>query len=68
MTKGSIIFYSKEKGFGFLRANETKEEFFFHFRSLLYEPCMADDKVSFVVIKSRKHPGKLEAAEIQILE
>lgn len=68
MTTGVIKFYAKDKGFGFLRANESGEEFFFSYKSLLYEPCLMDDKVTFIVIKSRQKPGKLEATEIQILE
>jgi len=68
MTTGTIKFYNSEKGFGFVTANETKEDFFFYFKTLLYEPCMLGDKVTFKVVKSRKYPGKLEASEVLIAQ
>jgi len=67
MTKGKIKYYNAGKGFGFITADETKEEFFFHCKELLYEPCGINDRVSFIVTKSEIKPGKLCATEIEKL-
>ena len=65
MTKGKIKYYNTGKGFGFITAKETGEEFFFHYKSLMYEPCNINDRVEFIVAKSKTKPGKLEATEIE---
>lgn len=68
MTKGKVTFYDDTKGFGFVRAKETNEDFFFHFRALQYTPCRMNDRVTFEVQKSLKVPGKLCAVNITIEE
>ena len=68
MTNGTVTFYDPAKGFGFVRADETKEDFFFHHKSILYEPVNEGDKVIFTVIKSVYKPGKLCAVEVQKTE
>ena len=68
MTTGTVTFYDPVKGFGFVRADETNEDFFFHHKMLLYEPCVQNDHVQFEVIKSKLKPGKLCAIEVQKID
>lgn len=51
--QGIIIFYLPEKGYGYLRVPDTREEF--HFRKdNLQTPVRAGDHVSFVLKQNRQ--------------
>ena len=51
--KGSVKFYNKTKGFGFITDQDTQEEIFVHATGLL-EPIDMSDKVTFEVIQGKK--------------
>lgn len=50
---GTIVFYLADKGYGYVRVPDTREEFRFRTVNLL-EPVQAGDWVSFV-LKQRKN-------------
>ncbi len=43
---GKVEFFNNEKGYGFIKENETNEKFFVHVSSLT-EEIVENDKVSF---------------------
>ncbi|MGB0166338.1 MAG: cold-shock protein [Luteibaculum sp.] len=51
--KGKIGFFNDEKGFGFIKENETNEKFFVHI-SALSEEVVENDKVTFEVEQGLK--------------
>ena len=53
MAKGSVKFYNKTKGFGFITDQDTQEEIFVHATGLL-EPIDMGDKVSFETAQGKK--------------
>lgn len=53
MNKGTIKFYNKTKGFGFITDQDTKEEIFVHATGLT-EEVKEGDKVSFEVTQGKK--------------
>lgn len=50
---GKVEFFNHDKGFGFIKENETQEKFFVHVSSL-DEPIEENDKVSFEVEQGMK--------------
>lgn len=61
MQKGIIQFFSPEKGYGYIRIPETREEIFVQ-RKYLREPIEKGDVVRF---KLRENKWGLYAAEVQ---
>ena len=53
MKKGTVKFYSIEKGYGFISDSETNTEIFVH-RSGLKSPIRQDDKVTFELENGKK--------------
>lgn len=51
--KGTVKFYNKEKGFGFIIDQDTKEEIFVHATGLT-QPIKQEDKVSFDITQGKK--------------
>lgn len=51
--KGKVEFFNSQKGFGFIKENDTNEKFFVHVSSLS-EEVVENDKVSFEVEKGLK--------------
>lgn len=47
MQTGTIIFYLPEKGYGYLRLLDTREDFHFRDKNLLVSTVNAGDLVSF---------------------
>ena len=47
---GVIKFYNIKKGFGFIQADETNSEYFFHFSSLKDRTVVENDRVSFDIM------------------
>jgi cold shock protein len=68
MTKGIVTFFNEEKGFGFVKADETKEDFFFHIKDVRYENIQINDRVTFEVVKSKNKPGSLCATDLLKIE
>ena len=54
MHTGIIIFYLPEKGYGYLRLPDTREEFHFRERNLLEDGVVAGDVVSFTLREGRQ--------------
>jgi cold shock protein len=53
MKTGTVKFYNDAKGFGFIKDNETNEEFFVHSTGLV-DSIRENDAVSFELIEGKK--------------
>jgi CspA family cold shock protein len=53
MKKGTVKFFNDEKGFGFIKEEETNEEIFVH-RTGLVDQIGENDRVEFEVEQGRK--------------
>ena len=62
MPCGIVQFFLEEKGYGYIRVPETREEFYFQ-RKQLRTPVSSKDKVCFVIREDRH--GKY-AAEVHL--
>lgn len=51
--KGKVDFFNDEKGYGFIRENETNEKYFFHISSTV-EELVEGDKVTYELEKGEK--------------
>ena len=54
MQTGIIIFYLPEKGYGYLRLLDTREDFHFRAKNLLTGSVKAGELVSFALKKGRQ--------------
>ncbi len=64
MKKGTVKFYNNEKGFGFIKDEESNEDIFVH-KTGLIDSIREDDKVEFDVEQGRKG---LNAVNVKIAE
>ncbi len=64
MNTGTVKFFNKAKGFGFIIDDNTKEELFVHATGLADE-IRQDDKVSFDVEEGKKGPNAVNVKVIQ---
>ena len=53
MGKGTVKFFNTAKGFGFIKDEESKNEYFVHVTSLL-EPIKENDVVTFDLEEGKK--------------
>ncbi len=53
MTIGIVVFYLPDKGYGYVRVPDTREEFHFRTRNLL-DPVRAGDRVQFRLRQNRQ--------------
>ena len=53
MKEGKVKFFNESKGFGFIKDNETSEEFFVHVSGLV-DTINEDDNVTFDLQQGRK--------------
>lgn len=53
MSTGKIKFFNESKGFGFVKDNETDQEFFVHV-SGLKQPVKQNDEVEYEVSEGKK--------------
>ncbi len=53
MKQGTVKFFNETKGFGFIKDNETNEEYFVHASGLI-DQVNEDDEVSFELKEGRK--------------
>lgn len=64
MKKGTVKFFNQEKGFGFIRDEETDQEIFVHVSGLIDE-IKDDDVVEFSTEQGRKG---LNAVDVKLAE
>lgn len=58
MKTGKVKFFNNEKGFGFIKDDETDKDVFVH-KSGLIDPIREDDNVSFEVEDTPKGPSAI---------
>ncbi|MFW5793154.1 MAG: cold-shock protein [Bacteroidota bacterium] len=63
MKQGTVKFFNKTKGYGFIKDNETEKEFFVHVSGLIDE-VQDGDEVSYELEEGRKG---LNAANVKLL-
>jgi cold shock protein len=63
MKQGTVKFFNKTKGYGFIKDNETEKEFFVHVSGLI-DQIQDGDEVSFELEEGRKG---LNAANVKLL-
>jgi CspA family cold shock protein len=64
MKKGTVKFFNNEKGFGFIKDDESGEDIFVH-KTGIIDSIREDDKVEFEVEQGRKG---LNAVNVKIAE
>lgn len=62
--EGTVKFFNKAKGFGFITASDTNEEIFVH-QSGLIDSINEDDKVKFITERGKKG---LNAVNVKVIE
>lgn len=63
MKEGKVKFFNETKGFGFIKDNESDNEYFVHVTGLIDE-IKEDDEVSFELKEGRKG---LNAVNVKVL-
>jgi CspA family cold shock protein len=63
MKKGTVKFYNREKGFGFIKDDESQQDIFVH-KSGLLDNIKENDNVEFEVEQGRKG---LNAVEVKVI-
>lgn len=58
MRTGKVKFFNNEKGFGFIKDDESDKDVFVH-KSGLMDPVREDDSVSFEVEDTQKGPSAI---------
>ncbi len=58
MQKGKVKFFNNEKGFGFIKDDETGKDVFVH-KSNLNGPIWEDDQVSFEIEDTDRGPSAI---------
>jgi cold shock protein len=53
MKKGKVKFFNKSKGYGFIKEDETGQEYFTHITGLI-DQINQDDEVTFTVKEGKK--------------
>ncbi|MEH0156753.1 cold shock domain-containing protein [Limibacter armeniacum] len=64
MNKGTVKFFNEEKGYGFIKDEESNKEYFVHVSGLIDE-IKEDDRVVFELQEGRKG---LNAVNVRISE
>ncbi|HRV55354.1 MAG: cold shock domain-containing protein [Flavobacteriaceae bacterium] len=62
--EGTVKFFNKSKGFGFITADDTKEEIFVHISGLI-DDINENDKVTFNTERGKKG---LNAVNVEVIE
>ena len=63
MKEGTVKFFNKEKGFGFIKPNDSSEDVFVH-QSGLIDEVRENDKVKFEVERGKKG---LNAIKVEVI-
>lgn len=64
MKEGKVKFFNREKGFGFITAEETGEDIFVHSTGLV-DQIRENDRVSFETEAGRKGPNAVNVRVIK---
>jgi cold shock protein len=64
MKTGTVKFFNEAKGFGFIVADDDKEELFVH-HSGLTEKVRENDKVEFEVMKGKKGLNAINVRKVR---
>jgi CspA family cold shock protein len=64
MKKGTVKFFNKSKGFGFIKPDDASEDIFVH-QSGLIDEIQENDKVQFDVEPGRKG---MNAVNVEVIE
>lgn len=70
MNKGTVKFFNAEKGFGFIKNDETNEEVFVHFSAIVgdgYKSLNEGQKVQYDVEKDPKDSSKNRAINVKAM-
>ncbi len=70
MLSGSICYVNTEKGFSFIRRDDSEPDVFCHHAALArsgIESVQIGDHVEFGVRESHKRPGRFEATDIALV-
>ena len=59
MKQGKVKFFNEAKGFGFIKDNESENEYFVHATGLI-DNVRDDDEVTFDVQEGKKGPNAVE--------
>lgn len=59
MKQGTVKFFNESKGFGFIKDNETNEEYFVHATGLI-DQVNENDEVTFELKEGRKGMNAVE--------
>ncbi len=63
MKTGKVKFFNVEKGFGFIRDNESQEEFFVH-HSRLIDKIKENDEVTFELEQGKKGLNAVDVRKV----
>jgi len=63
MKTGTIKFFNEEKGFGFIKQDDSNKDLFVHVSNLIDE-VQKDDKVEFEIEDGRKGPNAVNVKVI----
>ena len=64
MKQGKVKFFNETKGFGFIKDNESDNEYFVHISGIKEETLNEDDEVSFELIDGKKG---LNAVDVKLI-
>jgi cold shock CspA family protein len=62
--QGAIKYFDSAKGFGFIKDDNSPEEFFFHFKSADFSPAQGD-KVTFETEMGPKGPNAVRVSKVK---
>ncbi len=63
MKEGTVKFFNESKGYGFIKDNETDEEYFVHVTGLI-DQVEKDDEVTFDVKEGRKGLNAIDVKRV----
>lgn len=68
MNKGTVKFFNADKGFGFIKNDETEEEVFVHYSAIMtdgYKSLNENQKVTYDVETDPKDSSKKRATNVK---
>ena len=71
MNKGTVKWFNSEKGYGFIKNDQTDEEIFVHFSSIEkdgYKTLEENQQVTYEVAPDAKNNNKKQAVHVKVVE